>query len=221
VARWFLACGIVGPVLFVVTFLILGATRPNYDPVYTFVSQLSLDGGGQWQVANFLASGLLIVVAAVGLALTPAAVGMARWGWFGVALVGLGFVLLGVFSDDPWLSYPPGAPAGIGMPRSGTGWGHLLSAFGTFVALEAGAWSFVRGLGAAGMTRARAACLGLALAFPIFYAVALVSGVASADPTNPLGGYAGLFQRLSLAAAVTWVAWLAILFLRPPAPPSP
>src|SRR5439155_20036796 len=50
-----------GPVIFVGGFLVLGKIRPSYNPLYTFVSQLALNGGGLWQTANFLLSVLLIV----------------------------------------------------------------------------------------------------------------------------------------------------------------
>jgi hypothetical protein len=223
-ARWLLLCGIFGPGVFVVAALVLGATRPNYDPIYTFVSQLSLDGGGDWQVANFLVSGFLIGLSGVGLGLTPNVRRLSGWAWLAVLLVGLGFVLLGVFRDDPWLRYPPGAPPGIGPPRSPSGLGHLASAFGIFVVLEAGAWSLARGLRLDGQGRARGVCIALAVAFPLLYGAALASGLASglasSDPLSQLGGYAGLFQRLSLLAALAWVAWLAILFSRSPDPPG-
>lgn len=223
-ARWLLLCGILGPGLFVVAALVLGATRPHYDPIYTFVSQLSLDGGGDWQVANFLASGFLIGLSGFGLRLTPNARRISRWGWLAVLLVGLGFALLGLFRDDPWLRYPPGAPPGIGPPRSPSGLGHLASAFGIFVVLEAGAWSFARGLALDGQAIARRICVALAVAFPLLYGAALVSGLASglasSDPLSPIGGFAGLFQRLSLTAALVWVAWLAIFFTRAPDPPG-
>jgi hypothetical protein len=161
----------------------------------------------------------------VGLRLTPNARRISRWGWLAVILVGLGFALLGHFRDDPWLRYPPGAPSGIGPPRSPSGFGHLASAFGIFVVLEAGAWSFARGLALDGKMRGRRIAIALAVAFPVLYGVALASGLASglalSDPLNVLGGYAGLFQRLSLTAALAWVAWLAILFIRAPDPPGP
>jgi hypothetical protein len=223
-ARWLLLCGVLGPGVFIVAALVLGATRPNYDPIYTFVSQLSLDGGGDLQVANFLVSGFLIGLSGVGLRLTANASRISRWAWLAVLLVGLGFVLLGVFRDDPWLRYPPGAPPGIGPPRSSSGFGHLGSAVGIFVVLEAGAWSLARGLALDGQARARRICIALAVAFPLLYGAALVSGLASglasSDPLSLLGGYAGLFQRLSLFAALAWVAWLAYLFSRAPDPPG-
>ena len=52
--RWLLAGGVIGPVLFVLVFLVEGATRPGYSAWRNFVSQLSLSDQGWEQVANFL-----------------------------------------------------------------------------------------------------------------------------------------------------------------------
>jgi hypothetical membrane protein len=40
--RFLLACGTVGPLVFIVVFLIEGATRPSYSTWHQFVSSLSL-----------------------------------------------------------------------------------------------------------------------------------------------------------------------------------
>src|SRR5207302_3377881 len=65
--RWLLAGGVVGPILFVIAFLVEGATRPGYNAWRHFVSQLSLSSQGWEQVVNFLVCGLLCVGFAVGL----------------------------------------------------------------------------------------------------------------------------------------------------------
>ena len=57
VARVALWAGVVGPPLFVATFLIEGATRRGYDPVRLQVSYLSLGDQGWIQIANFCVSG--------------------------------------------------------------------------------------------------------------------------------------------------------------------
>ncbi len=44
--RLLLACGAIGPLLFIVVFLIEGATRPNYSAWHHFVSSLSLGEQG-------------------------------------------------------------------------------------------------------------------------------------------------------------------------------
>src|SRR5262245_19979914 len=53
-----LIIGVVGPLLFIVVFLLEGATRSGYDPVRYPVSSLSIGTRGWIQAANFLMVGL-------------------------------------------------------------------------------------------------------------------------------------------------------------------
>jgi hypothetical membrane protein len=64
-----LACGAIGPLLFIIVFLIEGVTRPGYSAWRDFVSDLSLSNQRWMQVANFLVCGLLAFGFAVGLRL--------------------------------------------------------------------------------------------------------------------------------------------------------
>jgi hypothetical protein len=64
--RALLTGGIVGPALFVVVFVVAGATRADYDPMRQFVSLLMLSDGGWVLVVSFVITGLLILGAAVG-----------------------------------------------------------------------------------------------------------------------------------------------------------
>lgn len=205
VTRWLLACGVLGPGLFVVVFLVEGATRPAYDPMRTFVSQLSLDGGGWVQMGSFIVTGLLIGAFALGLRGLPAA-RMPRWGWLAVGLVAVGLVGAGLFVDDPWLGYPPGAPSGIDLPVSGHGWGHLLSAFVAFVGLVCAPLIFARASGGQAGRPWRIYSFASAILFPMLYVAAL----ASADAILLPGGYAGLLQRAALVTALGWIALLAV-----------
>jgi hypothetical membrane protein len=54
--------GVIGPLLFLVTFTIEGWLRPGYDPRSMFVSALSLGPRGGVQIANFIISGALIAL---------------------------------------------------------------------------------------------------------------------------------------------------------------
>ena len=67
ITRLLLGCGVVGPVLFVLVFLLEGATRPDYSAWRNYVSQLSLSDQGWMQIANFIVCGLLIFGFALGL----------------------------------------------------------------------------------------------------------------------------------------------------------
>lgn len=55
--KMLLTCGIIASILFVATFLIDGATRTGYDPLYHSVSSLSLGERGWLQIGNFIVTG--------------------------------------------------------------------------------------------------------------------------------------------------------------------
>lgn len=108
-----LACGVVAGPLFVALVLLQALTREGFDPRIHPLSMLSLGDAGWIQIANFLVSGVLFVLAAVGLraALHPGRAG--TWGPLLVGAFGVSLVWAGVFSTDPALGFPPGAPAGV------------------------------------------------------------------------------------------------------------
>jgi hypothetical protein len=198
---------VIGPILFVVGFLILGAIRPNYSPIKVFVSQLSLNGSGGWQVANFVVSGVLILAFGVGLRDVVAVGLIGSWTWIAVSVVGVGLVLLGAFKDDGWFGYPPGSPQGIGMPRSWHGWGHLSTASVTAAGIIlAPLGVVVTGGGSDALWTAYS--LACPFLFLGLYAVGLASSQGWVLPDR-----AGVFQRLSLATGLTWIAVLAVRLL--------
>jgi hypothetical membrane protein len=64
-----LACGVIGPLLFINVFLIEGATRPGYSAWRHSVSQLSLGEQGWINSVNIIVCGLLMLCFAIGLRL--------------------------------------------------------------------------------------------------------------------------------------------------------
>jgi Protein of unknown function (DUF998) len=208
--RWLLACGVIGPVLFVVTFGIAGAIRPGYDPMRVFVSQLSLGDQGWLQIANFVVSGLLILAFAFGLRRLVSSGRASRWGPILVGLVGLGMVVSGVFVTDPALGYPPGAPPGLTQNPSWHGVLHLVGAFFVFGGLPAAAFVFARRFGAEAdrpwMIYSTASAVGLLL----FYFAATVA----ASSAGSLNSVAGLLQRVSIGIGFAWIALLAARLMR-------
>src|ERR1700736_6483874 len=109
-SRPLLVAGLIGPLLFIVVFLVEGITRPGYSAWRHYVSQLATGDGGWVQVVNFLVCGALVVCFAFGLrqALRPGRGSLAApvlVGLFGSALT-----IAGIFSTDPALGYPVSAP---------------------------------------------------------------------------------------------------------------
>ena len=103
-----LYAGVLGPLFFIVVFLIEGFTRPGYSQWRNFVSQLATGDGGWVQVVNFYVCGLSILLFAIGLRMTIKGTrgGAAAPIMFGVFALGL--LVAGTFSTDPALGYPPG-----------------------------------------------------------------------------------------------------------------
>lgn len=101
IQRLLLACGIVGPVLFVVTFLIEGATRPGYNSLLLTVSALENGPLGWMQIANFIVFGLFIGGFAIALRKALGAGIGVTWLPLFEGLVALGLIGDGIFTHDP------------------------------------------------------------------------------------------------------------------------
>jgi hypothetical membrane protein len=99
--RLLLACGIIGPVIFTVTYLIEGALHPGYDLTRQTISALEGVSNGWTQSANFIVFGLFISCFAVGIRKELA--GGIGETWFPLlqGVVALGLVISGIFVHDP------------------------------------------------------------------------------------------------------------------------
>jgi len=208
VTRLLLAAGAAAPPLFVVVFLVDGATRAGYDPSYHPVSALSLGDRGWLQITNFVVTGLLMLGFSVGLrrALRPGPA--ARWAPVLVAAYALALVLSGVFLMDPLRGYPPGTPPG---DPAGFSWHHdLHDAAGVVVFLAA-----------------PLACLVLARRFaarparPGWAGYCLVTGIAGLALFGWFGvaweadhELAGLIQRVTIVVGWSWFPAVALRLLR-------
>jgi len=108
--RFLLACGAIGPLLFIVVFLIEGATRPDYSAWHDAVSSLSLGGQGWMQITNFLICGALVFCFAIGLKRVLHPGKGSTWGPILLGVFGICLIGAGLFVTDI-LGYPPGAPS--------------------------------------------------------------------------------------------------------------
>lgn len=106
--RLLITGGAIGPLLFILVFLIEGATRPDYSAWHQVVSDLSLGPDGWMQIANFLLCGLLLLGFALGLRQVLRSGKGALWGPLLLGIGGVALILSGLFVTDPSLGYPPG-----------------------------------------------------------------------------------------------------------------
>ncbi|WP_020579236.1 DUF998 domain-containing protein [Actinopolymorpha alba] len=213
--RVLLACGVVGPALFVLVFLVEGVTRPNYDPLRHPVSSLALGETGWTQVVNFLVTGALILAFAIGLRPAIRRYDGGIWAPLLVGLVGVGLIGAGVFVTDPIGGYPPGSP----LVPEGTVNGALHDAFSlpVFTALPAACFVVAYRFARSGRRMGWAVYSVLtAVVFMTCFVLASF-GFSRQSAFVPVGG---LFQRLAIIVGFAWIGALAVHLLRPTREPS-
>jgi hypothetical membrane protein len=104
------ACGILGPVLFVLIFLAEGIIRPGYDPLQYPISSLSIGERGWVQVCSFILTGCLLGSFSFGLYRSQLFAKPNRSVPWLMALVSIGLAGAGVFSTDAVYGYPSDQP---------------------------------------------------------------------------------------------------------------
>ncbi len=197
-----------GPALYVVVLLLDSLTRPGYNPLHHFGSELANGDRGWLMIANFVTAGTLTICFAFGLrnvlrggrgaVAAPALVG----------LFGLGLVVAGVFVADPKPGYPPGSTGTVNpTPHSLI---HDANLFPTWTVMTI-------------------AMLVLATRFAVdrqwvwtWYSTAsavlamttLLLAVAQYDADTQTGSYHGLWQRISITIGFGYFSVLAIRLLR-------
>jgi len=199
-----LACGAVAGPLFIVAFLIEGATRADYNPLRHPVSSLALGDAGWTQVVNFVVTGLLMLAYAVGLrrALRPGP--GSRWGPLLVGLYAIGLIGAGIFVTDPLSGYPPGTPDRLEYTTTGAL--HDLFSLPVFTALPVACVVFARAFGRRGEPGWAAYSVITGVVFIVGFLLASV-GFSQAEGWVDI---AGLLQRMTITVGWVWLALLAV-----------
>jgi len=163
------------------------------------ISMLSLGDLGWIQLVNFLASGCLTLLFAIG---TWKALHHGRgsaWAPLLVGAFGAGTLAAGLFSTDPAVGFPPGAPAGLPETLSSHGVLHGVAFFVAFASLVAACFVFTSRFAAVKSWR----WSGYSALSGVLAPALVILGVA-----NPTG--AGVPFLLAAAVAFAWLAVLAI-----------
>jgi hypothetical protein len=203
-----LLCGVIAGPLFVLAFLVEGATRADYDPVRHPVSSLALGEFGWTQTLNFLVTGALVIAYAIGLRkalrpgkgslFTPIFVGM--WG--------AGLLGAGIFITDPVSGYPPGTPA-ITDPATTAGILHDAFSVAAFFMLPIGCLVMVRRF----VSERRWGWAAYSFVTPfVFLALFFLSGLGFSQE-EPFVDVAGAYQRASVTVGFAWLTLLALHLL--------
>lgn len=208
--RKLLYAGVVGPLLFIVVFLIEGVTRPGYSQWRHYVSQLATGPGGWVQILNFFVCGILVLAFAAGLRTAIAGTRGSIGGPVLLGLFAIALLIAGAFTTDPGLGYPPGAA----QLHTAHGMIHGLAGLAAFSLLPAAAFVMAWHFGANPEERrwaAYSAVVGLVIVvgFIAFTTVSAMDG-AGKWPNAPTG----FLQRIVIIVGWTWMAMVALHSLR-------
>lgn len=118
--------GVLAGPFFIALSLLQAFTREGFDWIRHPASLLSLGDLGFIQIANFVITGTLFIAFAVGLKrIVTDGIGR-KWLSRLFTMVGIAFILGGVFVADPAFGFPPGTPEG--MPKT-MSWHSLIHGF--------------------------------------------------------------------------------------------
>lgn len=195
-----LACGVAAGPLFTVAYLLEGASRVDYKPLRHPVSSLALGRSGWTQTVNFLFTGLLSLIFAVGLWRA----GPSRWGALLIGVWAVGLLGAGTCRADPVSGYPVGTPDQFQRPTRAGALHDLFSLIG-FLALAAACFVF-----------ALSDSPGWALysiASGVLFAATMALASTAFNQHRRWVALGGLVQRVSLTIGWTWQTLLAVHIL--------
>ena len=217
-----LACGAIGPPLFIAVFLIEGGISairpPGYNPLRHPVSTFAIGDFGWLQTANFLVTGLLLLGFAMGVRLVLRRHHGGIWAPVLIGLIAVGLIGAGVFTADPLSGYPPGTPAVLeGAARTVHGAMHDAFSALFFLGLPAACCVVGYRFARAGHRRWARYSIGTAAVFVAGFILAAV-GFAQNPAFVSIGG---LLQRLTVIVGLTWMTALALHLIRADRQPPP
>lgn len=210
--RLLIACGAIGPLLFILVFLIAGAIRPDYSAWHNFVSDLGESSQGWIQIANFLICGLLVFCFAIGLRQVFRSGKGAVLGPLLLAIFGLSLIVAGIFVTDPSLGYyPPGTSSSAHTLHGTIHGANAPVAFGSLaLAIFVLAWRFASDRQWRGWALYSLVSGILLVVFFIGCLVAAVLDEHGVLPNSPTG----LLERIAIIIGWVWIALLALRLLR-------
>ncbi|MFD4527299.1 DUF998 domain-containing protein [Streptomyces sp. NPDC058470] len=195
-----LACGMAAGPVFTLTYLLEGASRVDYQPFRHPVSSLSLGRAGWAQTVNFLLTGLLSLIFAVGLW----RVGPSHWGALLIGVWAVGLLGAGAFRTDPVSGYPPGTPDQLQHHTRAGALHDLFSLIG-FLALTVACFVFA-------LSHSPGWAI-YSIASGVLFAATMVMASAAFGQHQRWVDLGGLIQRLSLTSGWTWQTLLALRIL--------
>lgn len=196
-----MCAALAGPIYIIVgTAQIL--TREGFDMTRHPLSLMSTGSLGWIQISNFILSGILVVLGAVGLYRSAESDKRGKRGAVFVGLYGVGTIGGGIFVTDPTLGFPPGTPDEYAETFSWHGLLHFIFGQLGFLALIIAGFLFARYFAT---VKQRGWAIFSAFT-SLFFLAAIVAGVAAMGEAWPM-------IALYAAVALGWV-WLTLFASR-------
>jgi hypothetical protein len=177
-------------------------TREGFDMTRHPLSLMSTGDLGWIQITNFILTGVLVILGAIGLRRVVQADKRWRRGALFIGLYGIGVVGGGIFVADPALGFPPGTPNVSPETMSWHGLLHFIFGQLGFMALIIAGYLFARYFAAA---RLPGWAIYSAFTSSFFLAAIVASIAAMGAPWTMIALY--------VAVALGWV-WLTALAVR-------
>ncbi len=193
-----LAAGVVSGPLFYIVAIIQMFIRPGFDIRHHAISLLSLGDLGWIQIANFIVTGLLAILYAIGLRQVLRGGKGGTWGPLLIGAYGVGLVIGGIFHPDLGLGFPAGAPAGMPTTMSGHAMIHTFAFYVAFLSLIVACFVFARRFASLGEWGWASYCAASGVLAPVLIAV------GSSNPS-----LVGLIIAIAGAIAFGWVSVMA------------
>lgn len=145
-----LGCGTILAPLFYIVVLLQMATRSGFDITKHAISGLSNGDLGWVQITNFILTGTLAMLLAVGVRRALRGTKAGTWAPILLGVYGAGMIVAGLFPPDPSMGFPDGAPEGMPATISTSSVLHSVGFFTAFSSLVATCFVFGRRLIALG-----------------------------------------------------------------------
>lgn len=197
-----LMCAAIAGPIYITVGLIQIMLREGFDITRHPLSLMSTGNLGWIQIANFIVTGSLVVLGAIGLRRISGVAKHWRRGALFLGLYGVGVIGGGIFVPDPLLGFPPGTPNVYPETMSWHGLLHFIFGQLGFLALITASFFFARHFA---VTKLRGWAAFSAFTGGFFLA-AIVAGVAAMGASWTLIALYG-------AVALGWV-WLTLLATR-------
>ncbi len=198
-AAW---AGVIGPILFIAIFTVEGFLRPDYNPVSTYISDLSIGPRGIIQIVNFFIFALLFFFFSYGLSLEYRTRNRSLNGPRILMLMAILFFLTGLFVTDP-----------IHTPLFEMTWQgivHNIIGFIIFSLFPISCYVFWRAFREHDEWRSfqkPTLVVGVIITVGLLaFAVALIGAVLT---PNALTDYVGLIQRIDIITFLLWIVAFA------------